>query len=286
VGTTTTHATEDDMSEIVKTDAVEMPDSDTMLKLVGGDLKGLTPPQRVAHYTAVCKSLGMNPLTKPFEYLSLNNKVVLYATRCASDQLRKIHGVSVTISERKKEGDLLIVTARAQTPDGRIDEAIGAVSIGNQRGENLANAYMKAETKAKRRVTLSMCGLGWTDESETHSIPGAKRMDFDVDTGELQTPVPEITAPARPSPPSTDDAQTQPETPPEEVIPFDDRIQAMLTHLEQNGITTDVAVDYFRAEGWIKQDQDVSNLAPARIAALNTDLLVEQIDKFKSATTE
>jgi hypothetical protein len=35
---------------------------------VGGDLSGLTPAQRLAYYQAVCQSLGLNPLTKPFEY--------------------------------------------------------------------------------------------------------------------------------------------------------------------------------------------------------------------------
>jgi hypothetical protein len=37
----------------------------------------------------------------------------------------------------------------------------------------LANALMKAETKSKRRVTLSICGLGFLDETEADSIPGA-----------------------------------------------------------------------------------------------------------------
>jgi hypothetical protein len=33
---------------------------------------------------------------------------------------------------------------------------------------------MKAETKAKRRVTLSICGLGFLDESELESVRGAR----------------------------------------------------------------------------------------------------------------
>ena len=32
---------------------------------------------------------------------------------------------------------------------------------------------MKAETKAKRRATLSICGLGLLDETEVSTIPGA-----------------------------------------------------------------------------------------------------------------
>jgi hypothetical protein len=38
----------------------------------------------------------------------------------------------------------------------------------------LANALMKAETKAKRRVTLSIAGLGWLDETELETIPQAR----------------------------------------------------------------------------------------------------------------
>ena len=43
---------------------------------------------------------------------------------------------------------------------------MGVVSIAGLKGEALANAMMKAETKAKRRATLSICGLGWMDEVE------------------------------------------------------------------------------------------------------------------------
>jgi hypothetical protein len=39
---------------------------------------------------------------------------------------------------------------------------------------------MKAETKSKRRVTLSIVGLGMLDESEVDSIPGAKAVTPDA----------------------------------------------------------------------------------------------------------
>src|SRR5262249_53952504 len=38
---------------------------------------------------------------------------------------------------------------------------------------------MRALTKAKRRVTLSICGLGMLDESEIESIKGAERVESD-----------------------------------------------------------------------------------------------------------
>ena len=53
------------------------------------------------------------------------------------------------------------------------------------KGEALANALMKAETKAKRRVTLSLCGLSWPDESEVESIPEARTVVVDSHTGEI-----------------------------------------------------------------------------------------------------
>jgi hypothetical protein len=38
----------------------------------------------------------------------------------------------------------------------------------------LANCYLKAITKAKRRVTLSLLGLGMLDETEVETIPDAE----------------------------------------------------------------------------------------------------------------
>lgn len=141
--------------------------------LIGGDLSKLSPTDRVMYYKAVCESVGLNPLTKPFEYISLNNKLTLYAKRDCTDQLRKINGVSILIISREVVEDCYVVTARGTDKHGRHDESIGAVPIGTLKGEARSNAMMKAETKAKRRVTLSICGLGILDESEADSIPGA-----------------------------------------------------------------------------------------------------------------
>lgn len=142
--------------------------------LIGGDLGKLNAEERVSYYRMVCESVGLNPLTKPFEYITLNGKLTLYARKDATDQLRNIHNISVTIAAREVAEDCYVVTARATTPANRTDESIGAVSIGNLKGEARANAMMKCETKAKRRVTLSICGLGILDETEIETIPSAK----------------------------------------------------------------------------------------------------------------
>jgi len=144
--------------------------------LISGDLAGLSESQRVEYYKAVCESLGLNPLTRPFEYLRLNGRLVLYATRAAADQLRAIHGISILDAKIERRDDLITVTVRGKTRDGREDVEIGVVSSAGLRGDALANAEMKALTKAKRRLTLSLAGLGWLDESEAETIPGAQRV--------------------------------------------------------------------------------------------------------------
>jgi hypothetical protein len=143
--------------------------------LIRGDLSQLTHEERAKYYIRVCDSLGLNPMTKPFEYLELNKRLVLYARKDCTDQLRRINGVSITeLSETEREG-VWIVTAYVRDAAGRTDAAKGAVSIVGLKGEALANALMKAETKAKRRATLSLCGLGFLDESEVDDIPAVAK---------------------------------------------------------------------------------------------------------------
>ncbi|ENU2677269.1 hypothetical protein ACE4NS_000841 [Campylobacter coli] len=140
------------------------------LALVKGDLSKLSDVERASYVKNLCESLGLNMLTKPFEYIVLNGKLTLYANKSATDQLRQIRKVSITKTEVAQVGDIYMVTAYAATPDGRTDCDTGALNIKNLGGDNLANAIMKAITKAKRRVTLSICGLGMLEESELETI--------------------------------------------------------------------------------------------------------------------
>lgn len=161
--------------------------------IVKGDLSKLSSEERARYYAEVCRSIGLNALTKPFEYITLNGKLTLYALRNCTDQLRTIHGVSIEeLTESEREG-VFIVTAKVRNKDGRTDIAKGAVTIGNLKGEALANAMMKAETKAKRRATLSICGLGFLDETEVEDIPARSRqaIPHDVKTGEVIEPISE-----------------------------------------------------------------------------------------------
>lgn len=172
-------------NEIIKKDEQNIELSVIEQVVMQGDLSKLNPEQRVIYYRKVCESLGLNPYTRPFDYISLNGKLTLYAKKDATEQLRRSQGISIEKIESKIDGDLYIVTVSARCKDGRTDASTGVVTIGHLKGDAKANALMKAETKAKRRVTLSISGLGWVDETEIETIPGAKTIEVDLSTGEI-----------------------------------------------------------------------------------------------------
>ena len=103
--------------------------------LVEGNLEALTPTERLQYYDAVCKSVGLNPLGKPFDYIRLSNKLQLYAKKEATDQLRFKHHISVRFTAREWMGEAYVVTAQASMPDGRTDESTGAVWMQGLKGE-------------------------------------------------------------------------------------------------------------------------------------------------------
>lgn len=174
--------------------------------VVKGNLAGLSEQERMTYYSAVCDSLGLNPLTRPFEYITLNGKLTLYATRAATDQLRAIKGITITSLDPRQIGDLFVVVATGRDRTGREDSSTGAVGVAGLRGEALANAMMKAETKAKRRLTLSLAGLGMTDETEVDSIPDAVR----VETPHLSLAERAAAKAAEVSNPTTQEASSEP----------------------------------------------------------------------------
>jgi hypothetical protein len=140
------------------------PTAETMEDVIAkGDLSKLTPEQSVVYYHEVCRSLGLNPLTQPFVFMTLKGKRILYARKDCTDQLRKLHGINIEIVNYTVTDGLLTVHVRAKDDSERVDEDFGVVSVTGLRGEEAANAMMKAITKAKRRVTLSIAGLGLDD---------------------------------------------------------------------------------------------------------------------------
>ncbi len=156
--------------------------------LIQGDLTPLTTEERVSYYRKVCASLGLNPLTMPFSYISFREndnapaKLQLYARKDCSEQLRGIHGVSVLSLKREILDETCIVEVQVRDKNGKLDVGTGIVSLikwdkyakppewAKLKGREYDNALMKCETKAKRRATLSICGLGFLDETEIEGL--------------------------------------------------------------------------------------------------------------------
>lgn len=157
--------------------------------LASNDYSKLTDQERAVLLNKTCESMGLNPLGQPFGFFKMKDgKVTLYAKRACSDQLGKIHGLSIlecgeSFNEKTR---ILTVKVKMRDRDGRESMNRGDVFIGpNLTGEALANAYMKCHTKAVRRCTLAMCGLGFLDETEVEDIrqpqallPGKSTIQF------------------------------------------------------------------------------------------------------------
>lgn len=130
----------------------------------------------MSYYLLVCESVGLNPLTKPFEYVVTEGKLKLYATRACSDQLSMMHGLSCKITNQgMSAGDLYTVSATASSDNPRREtDDLSAIHIKSLQGEKLANGIKKCVTQAKRRAILSHCGLGIMDETEVEDAGGTR----------------------------------------------------------------------------------------------------------------
>jgi len=164
--------------------------------IINGDLSKLHPADKVVYYKGYCERMGLDPFTKPFDLLRLQGKEVLYLNRSGSAQLNRMHGVSHSITSRNllKEADIYEVTARATLPDGRYTESLSAVSVAGLKGDAYCNALMKAETKAKRRSTIDLVGLGILSEEEISTISNSETVAIDMN------PVVEIYSIPEPTP--------------------------------------------------------------------------------------
>jgi len=159
--------------------------------LAHGNLGVLTAAQRVQYVVSTCNSLGLNWRTRPFRFIQFKDGgVQMYATKDCTEQLRSTRNVSLKLLGNDYASGIYTVHALATLPNGRTDEDIGSVTLA-QSGDSRANGLMRAVTKAKRRVTLSICGLGNVlDESELDTIPGHRTFDAEDDTPPAQAPTP------------------------------------------------------------------------------------------------
>lgn len=175
-------------------DGSRIPIGELMERIIAaGDLSRLEPGDRAHYLVRVAESAGLNPLSQPFDLIpGQGGKLVLYANKRATDQLRKLYGLTSRIVEKVETEGVYVV--EVEVSDGRRTETnIGAVPIAGLKGETLANALMKTFTKAKRRATLDYCGLGVLDESE---IEGLREAMTERPQSRAET-VPAVVSPSR-----------------------------------------------------------------------------------------
>lgn len=239
-----------------------------------GDMRGLTWPQQWSYYLAVCNQFGLDPTTRPFDIITEMKdgkieKVSLYGNKECATQIRQRKRIDIYDLKTEIVGDQYIVTAYARDADGRVDTDLGAVPISGRDGRMftgtfLSNAILKSVTKAKRRVTLSIAGLGaFLDVTEAHyspavqtyrvqdvieadgldnarPTPASEVLDYDDDPGEPQPPL------SAPPEPATDDQaldnairQLIREVAAAEGAAQPDIIEATKLHIGATGLITD-----------------------------------------------
>ena len=128
---------------------------------LAGDLAKLSGEDRLKFYAKLCEFTGLNPLSKPFDWITFQGKLTLYPNKGCAEQLRVLHGVTFDDAfERRVEFGVMSMTVRGQCKTGRRDFATAAVPFDEKmQADAKCAALMKVETKAKRRMTLSICGL-------------------------------------------------------------------------------------------------------------------------------
>jgi len=163
-----------------------------------GNLAMLSEQNRIDYYYMMCDRYGLDPLSKPYDYITTTPKdgppvISLYPNTRAAAQMRANQGISVSITSRELLGDVYMVTAKAIRRDGTHEECSGCVPIyPNMTLQAKANAYMKAETAARRRATIAACGMA---DSEGDVTPaeikdGALEPSAEVLEGEVMETTP------------------------------------------------------------------------------------------------
>ena len=247
-----------------------------------GDVSALDPSERARFYVATCEGLGLNPHAQPFAFLRLNGKEVLYATRGATDQLAAIHRVNREIVDGPKVIDLagtnlVYCVCRASLPNGRTETSTATLPLADP-----ANVMMKAETKAKRRATLSILGLSLLDEMELETIPAEVQSQgggVDLTAARGTRTVRDPGAPPPPMPVSQQIAATAPSAKP--------TLLSVLTEIREATSSADLSALTVRHHAWVGAlSKDSRETIDRAFVARLVTLDVEEAVASANATTD
>lgn len=170
------------MSNLVKSQSTSIASKNLSEELLAkivqsGNLAMLSESDRLIYYFNYCRQLGLNPLSRPFDYISEGEgdklKITLYPNTIAASQLRDSRNVSTKIvrEEILLDGEVYSVLVEARMGD-RTEQATGKVGIKLDKynkplsGEAKAKLMKKAESQARRRATLAIVGLDAIGEGD------------------------------------------------------------------------------------------------------------------------
>lgn len=158
-----------------------LPD-EVVLAIAAGNLAPLEPRLRAVAIRTICEDGNLPVSLAPVILIPGDGGTLKpYVTSIGASWVADNKRVSTKILGTESTGGVYVVRMLAIAGDGRSVEDIGAVAIGGLGGQNLANAFMKAHTKAYRRAVLRLAGLPLTDDDEGTGPP--RRIDYE--TGEI-----------------------------------------------------------------------------------------------------
>lgn len=178
-----------------------------------GDPGDMNHKQRAAYVSDVCRMLKLNPLTRPAQFIRLSGKWVLYLTRTATDQLAARYNLNRKTIVQPHIADIMgtklaMCVVEVTLPNGRSETAMATLSIADP-----PNLLMKVESKAKRRATLSILGLGVLCEDEAEDASDASQGPRGGKERPLFATTPSPTIPAQTAPVNTDAEPSDEATP-------------------------------------------------------------------------
>ncbi len=136
---------------------------------MSGNLRALTSDEQWQYYLAMCDHLGLDPVSRPFDWIDQEGKLSLYPNANCAAQLAQKGEISFPEYATEMIGEVFVYRVRATSNDERELWATGAVPVGRTALET-ARAIKKAETQARRRAVFALGGLALTEAEEMYEV--------------------------------------------------------------------------------------------------------------------
>ena len=195
---------------LAKREPAPMVSAESLAKVLGkGDIASLSERQKVEFLEAVSDAAGLNPLLRPFEFITFpKGGMKLYFTADGADQIIGKHRLSVDYSPVHEDKERQLVMQWATVSDReRSVKAVGIISTAprmNKDGRNTQMDYedilMKLESKCRRRAVKAFGGLSLIDdlsqsEEESATVVNIRAVEAPALSSGDDEPLPFVDAP-------------------------------------------------------------------------------------------